>query len=260
VNSGLKEIIGNDADNNLSGSTKADSIKGLGGNDTLYGLSGNDYIDGGAGDDYLDGGSGLDRLNGGLGNDTYRLMDADIIIEAANEGIDTVISNVNYTLTANVENLTLINSISGTGNDANNRIIGSGKGTNTINGEAGDDYLDGGSGNDVITGGAGADSFVLNDLKNGIDRITDFTTGADKLYASAALYGSGLAVGNALNSSQLLIGTSSTATTANQRFVYNNSNGALYFDRDGSLGSFSAVQVATLSNLSSLSTNDFMIF
>jgi Ca2+-binding RTX toxin-like protein len=260
VNSGLKEIIGNDADNNLSGSTKADSIKGLGGNDTLYGLSGNDYIDGGAGDDYLDGGSGLDRLNGGLGNDTYRLMDADIIIEAANEGIDTVISNVNYTLTANVENLTLINSISGTGNDANNRIIGSGKGTNTINGGAGDDYLDGGSGNDVITGGAGADSFVLNDLKNGIDRITDFTTGADKLYASAALYGGGLAVGNALNSSQLLIGTSSTATTANQRFVYNNSNGALYFDRDGSLGSFSAVQVATLSNLSSLSTNDFMIF
>jgi Ca2+-binding RTX toxin-like protein len=260
VNSGLKEITGNDADNNLSGSTKADSIKGLGGNDTLYGLGGNDYIYGGVGDDYLDGGSGIDRLNGGIGNDTYRLMDADIVIEAANEGIDTVISNVNYTLTANVENLTLINSISGTGNDANNRIIGSGKGTNTIAGGAGDDYLDGGTGNDVLTGGAGVDSFVLNALRNGIDRITDFTTGTDKLYVSAALYGGGLAADVALNSSQLLIGTSSTATNANQRFIYNNSNGALYFDRDGSSGSFSAVQVATLSNLSSLTTSDFMVF
>ncbi len=260
VNSGLKEITGNDADNNLSGSTKADSIKGLGGNDTLSGLGGNDYLYGGAGDDYLDGGSGTDRLYGGLGNDTYRLMDADIIIEAANEGIDTVISNVNYTLSANVENLTLINSISGTGNDANNRIIGSGKGSNTINGGAGDDYLEGGSSNDVITGGAGVDSFVLNALRDGIDRFTDFTTGTDKLYVSAALYGGGLATGVALNSSQLLIGTSSSANTADQRFIYNNSNGSLYFDRDGSLGSFSAVQVATLSNLSSLSANDFMVF
>jgi Ca2+-binding RTX toxin-like protein len=232
----------------------------LGGNDTLSGLGGSDYIYGGAGDDYLDGGAGTDRLNGGAGNDTYRLMDADIVIEAANEGIDTVISNVNYTLAANVENLTLINSITGNGNDANNRIIGSGKGANTINGGAGDDYLEGGSSNDLITGGAGADSFVLNALQDGIDRFTDFTTGTDKLYVSAALYGGGLATGVALSSSQLLIGTSSSATTANQRFIYNNSNGSLYFDRDGSLGSFSAVQVATLSNLSSLTANDFMVF
>ncbi len=260
VNSGLKEIIGNDADNNLSGSTKADQIKGLGGNDTLSGLGGNDYIDGGAGNDYLNGGTGVDRLSGGLGNDTYRLFDADIVIEAANEGVDTVISNVSYTLAANVENLTLINSISGTGNDDNNRIVGSGKGSNTINGGAGDDYLEGGSSNDVITGGAGVDSFVLNALRDGIDRFTDFTTGTDKLYVSAALYGGGLAAGVALNSSQVLIGASSTATAASQRFIYNNSNGALYFDRDGSLGAFSAVQVATLSNLSSLTANDFMVF
>ncbi len=260
VKSGLKEITGNDVDNNLSGSTKADYIKGLGGNDTLYGLGGGDYLDGGAGDDYLDGGYGTDRLSGGLGNDTYRLLDADIIIEAANEGIDTVLSNVNYTLTANVENLTLYNNASGTGNDANNRIIGSGKGANTISGGAGDDYLDGGAGNDVLTGGAGVDSFVLNALKNGIDRLTDFTTGSDKLYVSAALYGGGLAAGSMLNSNQLLIGTSSTAATADQRFIYNNSNGALYFDRDGSLGQFGTVQVATLSNLSALSANDFMVF
>jgi Ca2+-binding RTX toxin-like protein len=260
VNSGLTEIIGNDADNNLSGSTKAESIKGLGGNDTLYGLGGSDYLYGGEGNDYLEGGSATDYLYGGAGNDTYRLKDADIVIEAANEGIDTVISNFNYTLNANVENLTVMSNMSGTGNDLNNRIIGSGKGANTINGGAGDDYLDGGYGSDVLTGGAGVDSFVLNALNNGIDRITDFTTGTDKLYVSASLYGGGLAAGVALNSSQLLIGTSSTATNANQRFIYNNSNGALYFDRDGSLGSFSAVQVGTLSNLSSLTTNDFMVF
>jgi Ca2+-binding RTX toxin-like protein len=259
VKSGLNEINGNNLDNNLSGSSKADYIKGFDGNDFLYGLGGNDYLEGGAGNDYLEGGAGADTLVGGLGDDTYRLVDNDVIIEDANGGNDTVISNINYTLGANLENLSLYNNASGTGNDANNRIIGLGSGNNTISGGAGNDYLEGGLGNDVLTGGAGVDSFILNAPKSGIDRLTDFTTGTDKLDISATLYGGGLVAGHALNINQLLIGIGTKATTADQRFIYKNTTGELYFDADGNLGNFAAEKIATLSNLSSLSASDFVI-
>jgi Ca2+-binding RTX toxin-like protein len=259
IKSGLNEITGDDATNNLSGSTKADYIKGLGGNDLLYGLGGNDYLIGGDGDDYLEGASGADTLIGGVGNDTYFLVDNDVIIENANEGIDTVMASINYTLGANLENLTLSKNAAGTGNDVNNRIIADGSGSNTIIGGVGDDYLDGGIGNDVLTGGVGVDIFVLNAPKNGNDRLTDFTTGTDKLYISANLYGGGLVAGNGLNINQILIGTGTRATNADQRFIYKNTTGELYFDRDGNLGSFAADKIATFSNLSGLSTNDFMI-
>ncbi len=259
VKSGLNEINGDSLDNNLSGSSKADYIKGLDGNDFLYGLGGNDYLEGGAGNDYLEGAAGADTLVGGLGDDTYRLIDNDVIIEDANGGNDTVISNINYTLGANLENLSLYNNASGTGNDADNRIIGLGSGNNTISGGAGNDYLEGGLGNDVLTGGAGVDSFVLNAPKSGIDRLTDFTTGTDKLDISAALYGGGLVAGNTLNINQLLIGIGTKATNADQRFIYKNTTGELYFDADGNLGNFAAEKIATLSNLSSLSASDFVI-
>jgi Ca2+-binding RTX toxin-like protein len=259
VKSGLNEINGDNLDNNLSGSSKADYIKGLDGNDFLYGLGGSDYLEGGNGNDYLEGAAGADTLVGGLGDDTYRLIDNDVIIEDANGGNDTVISNINYTLGANLENLSLYNNASGAGNDADNRIIGLGSGSNTISGGAGNDYLEGGLGNDVMTGGAGVDSFVLNAPKSGIDRLADFTTGVDKLNISAALYGGGLVASNALNINQLLIGIGTKATSADQRFIYKNTTGELYFDADGNLGNFASEKIATLSNLSSLSVSDFVV-
>lgn len=47
-------------------------------------------------------------------------------------------------------------------------------------GHSGQDTLIGGRGADTLSGGAGADTFVLS-LKNGHDRITDFTDGVDRL-------------------------------------------------------------------------------
>jgi Ca2+-binding RTX toxin-like protein len=260
IKSGLNDINGDAADNTLNGSAKADYMQGLNGNDTLNGLGGNDYLFGGAGNDYLDGGSGTDTLIGGVGNDTYYLNDSDIVIENANEGIDTVITNINYTLAANLENLTLLKNAKGTGNDANNRIIGSGNGSNTLIGAGGNDYLEGGEGNDAMTGGAGVDSFVLNAPKFGTDTITDFTVGVDKLLIAAGLYGGGLVAGKALASNQILIGAGSKATDANQRFVYNNSTGDLYFDGDGNQGKFAAEKIATFSNKAGISIGDFVMF
>ncbi|EJZ16341.1 rhizobiocin/RTX toxin and hemolysin-type calcium binding protein, partial [Rhizobium sp. Pop5] len=56
-------------------------------------------ITGGAGNDLLDGGAGSDTLKGGAGDDTYVISTGDVVVENANEGIDTVRTALaNYTL------------------------------------------------------------------------------------------------------------------------------------------------------------------
>ncbi|HEY6898862.1 MAG TPA: Ig-like domain-containing protein [Rhodocyclaceae bacterium] len=96
--------------------------------------------------------NGLPRqLVGGLGNDVYLVGNAaDLVVENANQGIDTVKSSVSFTLPANVEKLILTGSadINATGNDANNILSGN-SGANILNGMAGTDTLIGGGGNDV---------------------------------------------------------------------------------------------------------------
>ena len=157
-------ITGNNTAQNLTGYNGDDTINALGGNDTVYGLGGNDYIDGGAGYDYLDGGaghdtlnggSGLDSLYGGSGNDTYIVDNTgDMVYENINEGTDTVRSSVTYTLSANVENLTLtgIATINGTGNSLNNSLTGN-SANNRLTGGTGNDTLNGGAGIDLLYGG-----------------------------------------------------------------------------------------------------------
>lgn len=135
------------------------------------GSSGNNTLTGNSGDNSLDGGSGTDTMIGGLGNDTYFInVTADIVQEAANEGVDTVMANVtNYTLANFVENLTLQNSIAqGNGNSLDNVITGN-TAINTLNGNDGNDTLyglggadvmNGGNGNDILDGGAGSDNMT----------------------------------------------------------------------------------------------------
>jgi Ca2+-binding RTX toxin-like protein len=63
-------------------------------------------ITGNSGNNTLNGGASNDTMTGGAGNDTYMVDNVDdVIVEAANEGLDVVQSSVSYTLSANVENL-----------------------------------------------------------------------------------------------------------------------------------------------------------
>ena len=73
---------------------------------------------------------------------------------------------------------------------------------------------------------------------------------------SAAGFASGLSPG-VLKANQLRIGAS--ATTSAQRFIYNSTTGALFFDQDGSASAFTQVQFAQLSAGLSLTENNFAI-
>jgi Ca2+-binding RTX toxin-like protein len=69
ISIGTFELIGDDKDNIIKGTSGSDYIKGLGGNDKLYGRNGSDTLEGDEGDDELYGEDGIDRMHGGAGND-----------------------------------------------------------------------------------------------------------------------------------------------------------------------------------------------
>ena len=94
----------------IVGSASNDNLVGTSDNDTIHGLQGNDTIDGGL---------GIDIMNGGPGNDIYLTDDVnDVVNENTGEGTDTIQSSVTFTLSSNIENLTLTGSsnINATGN------------------------------------------------------------------------------------------------------------------------------------------------
>ncbi len=145
--------------------------------------AGNDSVTGSGGGDSIDGGSGADSMAGGGGNDSYVVDNVgDTVVENASEGHDQVSSTIDYTLTANVEDLVLDGAaISGSGNGLDNRIVGNDRGNSLFGGD-GDDVLAGDLGNDTLTGGAGSDAVVYA-LGDGDDRVlgTAADAGADRL-------------------------------------------------------------------------------
>jgi Ca2+-binding RTX toxin-like protein len=130
-----------------------------------------------------------------------------------------------------------------------------GDGLDTLNGNGGDDLLIGNAGSDRLTGGAGADRFRFLTVNERIDTIVDFVV-ADDTIEVAAGFGGGLMAGSPIGSNQFVI--SSSAVDSSDRFIYDSSNGSLWFDRDGT-GSNSQVKIATLSTGLSLTTDDILV-
>ena len=158
---------GNLLDNVLTGNAVGNVLRGGRGDDILYGMGG---------DDFLFGDAGADRMQGGIGDDTYGVDDLlDVVIELADEGLDTVRATIDYALADNFENLILFGGARvGTGNALANRLIGT-AGDDRLSGLDGADLLIGGNGNDTIDGGAGND-VIFGDV--GFDILTG-GTGAD---------------------------------------------------------------------------------
>ena len=180
VESGITYTLGSNVERLVLTGSSAVNGTGNGLANRLTGNGAADTLNGGAGDDTLDGGLGKDSMVGGAGNDQYWVSQVDdVVTEAANEGTDSVLLDVTYTLGNNVENLTLNggSAINATGNALANVLTGN-NGANSLSGAAGNDTLDGAGGNDTLTGGAGADGYVFG-RGYGSDTIVenDATTG-----------------------------------------------------------------------------------
>ncbi|PHM06729.1 calcium-binding protein [Nostoc sp. 'Peltigera malacea cyanobiont' DB3992] len=237
--------------------------------------SGNNTLEGGAGDDRLSFGNstGDNLLSGDDGNDSFNLITnsidtdlSDLVTQTVDggNGNDSLFTIYNYAAggitstfnaTTNTGSITVglyrVNynnmeqlHISGTSYDDN--IVGSN----------GNDILFGADGNDSLIGGDGTDTFGFYNYNGGVDTIYDFNATNELIQVYATSFGGGLSKGS-LQTSQFTIGTS--ATTTNQRFIYDFDTGALFFDQDGSASGFTQVKFTQLSAGLSLTEKNFVL-
>ncbi|MGL4489298.1 MAG: beta strand repeat-containing protein [Rhizobiaceae bacterium] len=242
---GLVGGLGNDI---VVGNGLANLLFGGGGNDLIYGQGGADYLNGGAGTNQLYGGAGADAHVGGTGIDYARYDDfnwGNLVISLAAPASNTgAAAGDTYT---GIEGV-----VGGLGNDV---IIG-----NTVNnylfGGGGADYINGFTGSDYLSGGAGADRFAFTSALNAstnVDRIVDFATGLDDFNLAKVIFAS---IGTTLDATELRLGAA--AADANDYLIYNNANGQLFYDANGS-GAGGQTLFATLNAGTVLNIGDFVM-
>ena len=259
VTQSLNPIAGTTNSDNLVGTDADDEIAGDRGNDGITGELGSDMLNGGAGNDVLDGGAGDDTLDGGEGTDTavYQFSPTAVTVSLGEAEAGGTASD-GFGSTDSLFNLENVIGSDGddnlTGNSGNNSLTGRG-GNDTLAGGEGDDFLTGGIGADVLSGGEGSDQFVYLNPNDGGDTITDFAVGMDKITVVSGVFGGGLSTGE-LSQNGFALG--SAASTGEQRFVFDESSGELFFDRDGN-GAATQQLIATLSGVSNLSAEDIML-
>jgi Ca2+-binding RTX toxin-like protein len=160
---------------------------------SIENLTGSGFTDTLVGDsnaNVLDGGGSSDILQGLLGDDTYVVDNiADVVLEVANEGNDTINASVNFILAANVESLVLQGAadLQGYGNEL----------VNTLFGNTGDNILNGEAGADTLTGNVGNDAFIFDAGEADGDAIADFAGNGGAAGDVLQFLGFGTAAGGA---------------------------------------------------------------
>lgn len=208
------------------GSASTDAINGTGNslNNYIQGNAGNNRLSGEAGNDTLHGGTGgADTLIGGSGDDLYFVNGTnDVVIEGANGGFDTVWVNVDNFDVSKLKNIEVVKYSKDFGSSATE------------------------------------DFFILDDRIGGRSKamkITGFDVKADTLCLAKSIF-SKIAHKGDLSGAAFWKG--SKAHDKNDRIVYNNKAGALYYDADGS-GAGKAVKFATIAKNLKITADDFFV-
>jgi Ca2+-binding RTX toxin-like protein len=227
----------------------------------LTGNGASNHIIGNNGRNTLEGGGGIsDTLEGRDDDDTYIVRDTNVfIVEAGGAGTDHVVASVSYVLNAgaDVELMSLFDAggtddLDLTGNETGNVVTGN-NGNNVLNGR---------DGADTLVGLGEADRFVFNTALSAtnVDVIRDFAVGSDVIALDLDVFTTltpPKSREGALTADEFVI--AATAQGAEDRIIYNITNGDLLFDRDGT-GGAAAVRFAVLSpGLNTLSAADFLV-
>lgn len=224
---------------------------------TEISLEGNSFdqtLEGNAGNNILDGSAGADLLYGFGGNDTYMIDNVgDKIFETRDGGYDTLIASASFRLAAGqeVELIRFAESMKPglrlIGNEFDQMLIGN-KNANV---------MDGGAGNDIMTGGGGADTFLFSTKigAGNVDRITDFSQPDDTIGLARSEFWQ-LSTGEL--ASNLFKSLDTGKVDADDRVLYKQSTGELFYDWDGS-GKQAEILVGVLDNKAALTAADFLI-
>jgi hypothetical protein len=246
----------------------ADSISGGGGFDYVESGEGDDTLNGGAGDDYLLGGNGIDEVNyqGTAGGIFVNLANIDIFGGSANfaggaDGFDIIADIENVRTGTFADFVYGSNGANRITTDAGGDVLFGYAGNDTLDGGADTDYIIGGIGADLITTGAGQDFIYFQAQNEGKDTITDWrSNGFDILVIDEPGFGGGLTTGLYLsegaNIGRFVIGTAATAAFG--QFLWNSGTSTLSWDADGT-GGGAAVQIVTLTGITTLSASDIVV-
>ena len=260
----------------------------------LTGGDGDDTLDGWFSENFFDEEEVPDTLNGGLGDDVFWVDNAgDALTDSG--GTDTVrVKDLHWTLAAGYENLVIHNDtaehgFTGIGNELDNHIAATyagsrlegrggddtliggnnsgnssahvlgGEGNDSIRG-TGDfgDTLDGGAGNDTIS--AAGDVLLIYSVAPGAanaDIIVDFA--GDTLQLDGTVHANSGPSGRfAASDARFWSSGTGTAHDADDRVIYNTSNGQLWYDADGD-GAGAAQRIATLQGAPNLAAADITV-
>jgi Ca2+-binding RTX toxin-like protein len=190
-------------------------------------------------------------INGGDGRDTLAFMTA----------TSAVVANfVTATVTGGGSGWTSFTSIERviTG-DFNDTLTGNAAAQN-LTARSGSDTLAGAGGVDSLWGGAGADTFIFRETgAANADTIGDWSSGSDEIALDNAAMGA-LGADGAFVAGDARFWASSTgaAHDANDRVLFNTSNGSLYYDADGN-GSGAAQLIATVQAGGAIAATDIVV-
>ena len=230
-------------------------INGTSGNDTLAGSPGNDTINGLGGNDVFVAGAngGSDVIDGGTGTDSIEFRERATSAVVVDFASGTIQGGGSGTITfTGIERIVASN--------FNDRLTGT-AGTQTLTGQFGADTIWGASGADTLWGGGGNDAFVFREMGTAnADRVSDFASGSDKVQLDDSAF---LAIGAGGNfaSGDVRFWSAPGATAghdANDRVIYNQTTGSLYYDADGS-GSGMAQLIATFAGNPAIAATDIAV-
>ncbi len=224
----LPTIVGNNWADILEGTNVSELMQGLGGHDQMYGRNGNDIMMGGGGDDTLIGHHGHDTLHGEDGNDT--------LLSGGHN--DTIYGGAGNDLAAG-----------GWGHDT---LFG-GTGDDILVGDLGNDVMNGGAGRDILRGDEGRDTMMFDHfgLENA-DRVRFFVSGEDMLAFDETVFDLG-------NLNEAFV-TGNRALEADDRLIYNQAQGVLYYDADGNGDAAGLEMVARFGAGTALTVDDISTF